>query len=354
MEDTAFWNAIARRYQGCPAWLMPSLAELATSPAMEPERRRISAAVSLLDGTSQDRALTRLADEAEHHQVVSELTVLSVLHSAGVQPCYEPEVDGLTPDIWVPGAGPHAPVILEVWTRSVPKARRGELTAWRDLGKRLRHVGVPVIVAPSVRGRGQLRAPDAGEAKRLAKDLAAWLLSPTVDVGASKQILDYTFHVVGQAPAGLATRLRVPALGGSTSTRDILEVLKKKAHRYAGLARNHGAALIIVLAGERASSMSRSMLESALKGEQAFSHSFDWFQGGQIADSQTYLSESGGVPALHPDLCAVAWLEPSRPGAVPLHLYDVPSPRRLVPDAVRAACTVVPPLTAPPALRQSD
>jgi hypothetical protein len=306
--DPAFTGAMEARFYGRPAWERPDLWFVALAPERAELRAWIDDEVSHLAEPGRTKLVARLRDDANFLTGYHELATAAVFRDAGLPVVYEPDLDGLTPDLLVPAGPDGRPILVEVWTRGVPREVKGERRSWQVLLQRIAEVPVPVgLLAASTRA-GALEPPTSGQAKQIAHALRRWLLGWVRTPGDVFEVGDYRFQVFCTLP-GLSARLAPPTRGGTVDTGLVVHAISEKVSRYRRLATKLDAHLVVVAAAHPSAPLSLELLRQAIDGCQSFAFSFSVGLSGSIGEWSGKMLDEERPARFDPTLSAVSWLE---------------------------------------------
>lgn len=307
--DRAFREELKERFTRRPEWEQPDLAFVALAPERARVREWIDAEVAYLPEPGRTKLVGRLRNNLNFATAYNELAVASILRDAGLDVAYEPDLQGLTPDLFVESGPDGRPLVIDVWTREVPRADRGARRAWAELVRRVARVPVPVGLVVQASDGGTPRPPTSGQAKEIAASLAAWLLRADRQPGSRHEVDGYRFIVFADL-SGLRARLASPGPGGSIDSAVIIRALRTKVHRYRDLAEALGAHLVVVTATDGSAPLSVDFLRGALGGRQSFSFSFSPASSGLLASSTVRMAADERPITFDPVLSAVGFVEP--------------------------------------------
>lgn len=238
----------------------------------------------------------------------------------------------MTPDFVVHGLERH--LIVELWTRREPDHVRRAGRSWAHLRDRVARIPLPVglhIVGPR---REQLRPPDLGTSKRIAKGLQKWLLSRPVPpaMGASRSIEGYDFRVASNCVPGLFAQLVTPTGGGWTDSTVPLSAIREKVSKYAAAARDADADLLVVAAAEPNVPLTLDLLKDALAGKQTLSFPVDVLgPPGRIFEWKSDRWTTDIPETFDPALSGLGWLDVNVDEPGMLTLLPVSSAKRPLP-----------------------
>ncbi len=320
--DDQFRERLAARYGGRPDWEWPDLAFVALSDERQRLRDWIDTEVVAIPDPGRAKLLSHLRGDKTFETALNELAVASLFRHAGVGLLYEPDLDGLTPDLFAPASGDRPAMIIEVWTREPLRESRGSRRAWAELVERISAIPVPVGLTVEGVGGAPAAPPTSGDAKSIASELRRWLLGSVRTDADAIVVGNLRFRVVMSVP-GLRTRLAPPLPAAQVDSEVVLGAIRRKVRRYRDLARRAAANLVVVLASHPASPLTLDMLRSAVEGEQSFAFSFSPFASGLVGDWSGQLQQERRRPLFDPMLSAVGFVDAGR-GDPSLALIRVP------------------------------
>jgi hypothetical protein len=305
--DPDYLRQVADRYPDRSDWEASDVASVALSPERDKLRDWIEREVAHLPEPGRGRLTARLRSEKHLVSGLNELGAAAVLRDAGLRALYEPELNGRTPDLFVPAEGNRRPIVVEVWTREPPREAAGQRRAWHDLRSRIAKIPVPVGLRVETPGGDSYRPPSSGEAKKLTAAVKEWLLAGWPMPGDRHNVDGYRFYVWGQA-VGLRTVLTIP---GRTSTLDssvVIRAVKDKVTKYAAITDQLGGHLLVVLAAHPSAPLDIDLVRTALDGRQRLTVRFSPDARGTIADWKTRLRTEEVAERFDPALSTVGWL----------------------------------------------
>ena len=329
--DDEFARGFVRRFSSRPDWSRPELWPVITDPARAPQRRWLSSALGQLPEHQRQNALARLQSDRHFLATYNELAAAALLSApelrVEVEPSFTWQATTLTPDLALRSVDGQLLAIGEVSTRFRTAEHRSLEIQWRELRTRVARIPRPVGLLVQDLVHDPIRPPTSGQAAKIERGLRAWLLRPSIALGATSEFHGYLFQVAFDLP-GLRAQVAAPTGGDWYNTDMVRGAISDKASRYTGLADSLDVPLLVVLAAEPALPLSKDFLASALAGVQALTVAFDPFRPGPIATGPMRLNEQDVPAAFHPALSAVGWLQPGidQPGS--MMLFDVPSAAR--------------------------
>ena len=135
--DAEFVTEMARKHARRPRSYQPDLYFVTTSPARETLRSWIESKIDAVPEPGRTRITNQLRSDDHFVETLNELAVHSTLAEAGFTAHYEPDLDGVTPDLLVPATAARNALIVEVWTRKLPAAAANRRRAWQALRERV-------------------------------------------------------------------------------------------------------------------------------------------------------------------------------------------------------------------------
>jgi len=336
--DDEFVTDLQTRFEDRPQWERPDLWFVAVAPQRRALREWIDAEVAWVPEPGRSKLVSRLRDDANFLTAYHELAAAAALRDAGLAALYEPDINGLSPDLLVPSGPDGHPILAEVWTRSLPREAKGERRSWNALRDRLAQIPVPVgLLVTGVSG-ARLEAPTSKQAKQVSAALHGWLAEPRRR-GEELAIHGYLFRVWGELPGGFA-HLAAPASGGVVDSDITMQAISEKVKRYAALARELDAHLMVVAASDPSAPLDLELLRAVLAGRQSFAFSFSAGSSGLLGQWSGRMLSSETPATFDPALSAVGWLAPGV-GDPLLTLLPMSSAGRALPNFESARITYV-------------
>ena len=211
MFDDDLRHRLLEQYANRPRSRRPEHWLIATAPERTRQRAWLNQTLESLPEGERRKVWSRIEDSNHFLQTYHELSVMAILHGSGLQPRYEREIDGLTPDLVVFGDEGSPALIIEVANRMRSSGAIAADRGWRSLADRVSRIDRPLVVM--VRPQGvRIGSPDDGVGKRIERRLRDWL-EEEISLGESREIEGYWFQVAGQMPGTNA------AAGASSSWR---------------------------------------------------------------------------------------------------------------------------------------
>ena len=326
-----FLATLHRRYDGKPPSHQVDLYYAATSANRAGLRNWIEQVVATVPEPGQAKLISRLRADEHFVNTTNELAVGAALQTSGRTVLYEHELDGGTPDWYLPGFDTIPDLIVEVWNKNHARGAAGRRRQWLALQARVEWIPHDVFLnVIAVDGKGP---PPMEAAKSIASQVRGWL-DERRGAGSEESISGYKFRIAGTGtPTGRA-RLTFPGEGGAFTTKDALDEIESKVKRYSTSAYTRGAALVVVVAGEIGTPISRGTLAALVAGQQSFEISFDLLSEGEIADVTMPMNAVDSQRQFPAVLSGIAWVEltlanePGDPPAVRMELF--PNPARSI------------------------
>ncbi|WP_344134468.1 hypothetical protein [Luedemannella flava] len=253
--------------------------DIAVDAAFESWRRWYDEQFAHLPAPQADELVRRLWQDEHFWPVTFELAAGAAIRSAGYTARYEKDYDGLTPDWSALTPEGELAFFVEVHTDQPSRETYGRIRAWKALERRI--AGIPVNVVLALQGNGHVapRPPDAGTAKKVAREIHARLLgSPTTT---RIQACGYTFVVLadrlGPLPSenGLCAQFAAPSgVAGAVDAGRLVQAVDDKVSKYAKLAVRHDVPLIVAVGAHRFTRVDLSDLDDLLEGVATISFQF--------------------------------------------------------------------------------
>lgn len=302
-------------------WLVATAAERAG------QREWMNAALLDVPQPGRARLERKLKESRSFLATYHELAVAALLQGCGQTTEYEPQLDGLTPDI-VASRNGTLELVVEVVGRFRADHVRSQERGWRALAQRVSQIAWPVgIIVRSPTG-GQLIPPDGATAKRIATLLRDWLWLRRGSRGVV-EFEGYQFGVVQQLPTGSPTLLATPDPGGWLNADDVLKTIHEKVRKYANLCQQRDLPFVVVLAAEPNAPMNVDLVRSALGGAQSVVFTLPAFGGpDRVGPAKMPMRQENIPETFGPALSAVAWLAPGTYDPGSLTVLPVPSASR--------------------------
>ncbi len=266
--------------------------DIAVSDEYEPWRRWLDDQVALLPEPVADTLAGKLWLDEHFWPVIFELGAGAGLRAAGLDVSYERDVDGLTPDWTVLGSEGELAAFVEVHTDQPAAKTFGQMRAWHGLVERIKKIPVPVVL--QLAAAGPVSPPDAGTAKRIARDLENKLIRNSF----ANMFLSngYQFLVKGDplrggqqmaSPLGMHACFIPPSSrAGAVSAQAMMEKVAGKARTYRRLAEDHGVPLIVAVGASRFTGVTLEDIDDILHGLDAPKVRFQFDAGDPYIGSQ--------------------------------------------------------------------
>lgn len=262
------------RYGGRPAQERPLSYDIAVYDEYAPWRVWIADQLDQLPESVAASIEGRLWLDEHFWPVLMELGAGAALRRRGLLPRYEVDHDGLTPDWTVYDSRGDLLGLVEVCTYTPKLETYGRIRAWHGLVARIRQIPVPVVL---VLGPASSRVPppDAGTAKRIARELKRELLRPRTRT--SYTVGRYEFvRLPTQSPYGLRACFQPPSsIAGPIDARPLCRAIEAKAQRYKTVAQSLGVEFAVAAGAHRFTGLDESHMLSLLKGERTVTFQFN-------------------------------------------------------------------------------
>ncbi|GGU41012.1 hypothetical protein [Streptomyces violascens] len=261
-----------------------------------------------------------------------ELPAGAALRERGFNIEYEQRWGTLTPDWTVtdPAGSPIA--LVEVLTHSPPKATFSRMKAWHALVERVKDIPVPLVLTVAGHRDRPLEAPDAQTAKKIARDLRRWLMSPLHMISFPSH--GYTFLVMAdhrtrramQAP-GMAACLVPPSqMARVVSAQPLAAGIEKKVSRYRELTQETGLPLVVAAGAHKFTGLEVRQLDDLLRGANSIRVQFD-FGDSFIHEPIEMQPDRPPRWTMPDDLAGVLWVD----NTFPFTTQWRPNPHALIP-----------------------
>ena len=341
-----FVEDLRRRYESKPLSHRVDVFHTATSPDLAGLRAWVETVVSAVPEPGRAKLISRLRSDDHLVNTLNELAVGAALQAAGFAPLYERELEGGTPDWFVPATHGAPPLIVEVWNKNLPQAAVGRRRQWQELKQRVGKIQVGVVI--NVLPLERQGPPTTDVAKRILSGLRAWLgcdpvpgseiVLPAAEK-AKTEAPGYRFRISGMNPNGDCAILTVPGEGGAYTTADALKEIEIKIKKYAPTAAAMGAALVVVVAAEPGTPISKGTLRNIVEGKQSFEIVIDPHRQGEIADITLPMNAVDEPRTFSPAVSALGWAQlivsdnHSQPPTIDLEFFANPA-RSIDPPAI--------------------
>jgi hypothetical protein len=308
--------------------------DIAVNDDCEPWRCWLDDQLGLLPAGVADGLTRRLWLDEHFWPVNFELATGACLRAAGLEVAYEEARDGLSPD-WTVLSEEGSPLaFVEVHTDQPPSATFGQMRAWHGLVERIKAIPVPVVLQIAS-GDGPVRPPDAGVAKRVARELRDRLLGqPYANMFLCN---GYRFLVMGDpqqggqqmvSPLGMHACLVPPSSrAGLVSAEAMMSRVAEKVHVYRRLAEAYEVPVIVAVGAHRFTGVTLADVDDILTGLPAPKVKFQFDAGDPHIGTQT-VSMAPVPPWVWPQgLAGLLWID----GQLPFPATARPNPAALPP-----------------------
>lgn len=306
--DRDFVQQTEARYPDALSWEGSDLAAVTLSPERTLFREWIEHEVTNLPEPGRNKLIARLRSGRHFVTGVNELAAAAVLRDAGLPVEYETDLNGCTPDLFVPPDGDRRPIIVEVWTREPPREATGQLRAWQDLQRRIAKIPVPVGLGVESPSGDAYRAPTSVESKKLAVAARKWLLGTVPMPGDCLNVDGYRFQVWGTVPR-LNAVLAIPGRTSRLDSEFVIDAINNKVRKYVAVTNDLGAQLVVVLAAHPLAPLEIGLIRSALEGRLSLTVRFPPDARGTIADWKVRMRSDDAAACFDPVLSAVGWIK---------------------------------------------
>ncbi|MGN9767438.1 hypothetical protein ACTMS2_20030 [Micromonospora sp. SD12] len=255
--------------------------DIAVDPGFEHWRRWYGAQLALLPIPQADALARRLWLDEHFWPVTFELAAGAAIRSAGYTAVYEHDHGGLTPDWTAHAPSGELAFLIEVHTDQPAKETFGRIRAWKALERRIAEIPVGVVLV--LQGTRHLapKPPDAGTAKKIAREVRARLLDGP---GTSKiHAHGYTLAVLAdrfgrplQSANGIRAQFAAPSgVAGPVDASRLVKAVDEKVSKYADLANHHNVPLVIAVGSHRFTSVDLADLDDLLAGASTIGFHFN-------------------------------------------------------------------------------
>ena len=232
--------------------------DIAVNDDCAPWRQWLDDQLALLPAHAADAMARRIWLDEHFWPVNFELATGAGLRGAGLSVTYEQDWDGVTPDWTILSEANKPLAFVEVHTDQPPSGTFSQIRAWHGLVERVKAIPVPVVLQLASKG-GPVSPPDAGTAKRIAKDLHTKLLQqPLANMFLSH---GYRFLVMGDrrrggqqmvSPLGMHALFEPPSSrAGPVTAQRLMERIGEKVHNYRRLAETYEVPLMVAVGAHR-------------------------------------------------------------------------------------------------------
>lgn len=330
-----------RRYAKRPPEQRQLTYDIAVDDEYATWRQWLDHQLALLPAKTADALARRIWLDEHFWPVNFELAAGAGLRAAGLRVAYEHGWDGLTPD-WTVLSDEDKPLaFVEVHTDQPPANTFAQMRAWHGLVERIKAIPVPVVLQVASQGNGPIPPPDAGTAKKIARELHSQLVKfpwPTVLFSQG-----YRFHVMAdprrggqeRSPLGMHAAFRPPSSrAGAVTAKRMMEQIREKVRTYARLAELYDVPLVVAVGAHHFTGVRLELIDDMLTGLNAPKLMFQFDAGDSYIGTQS-VKLAAVPPWQWPEqLSGLLWIE----DALPFTLIARPNPgaRRLMPVAQRA------------------
>lgn len=312
--------------------------DIAVEPEFEHWRRWYGEQLALLPSPQADALAGRLWLDEHFWPVTFELAAGAAIRSAGYTAVYEQDYDGLTPDWTALTPGGEPAFLVEVHTDQPSKETFGRIRAWKALERRIATIPVGVVLVLKGNGRVAPKPPDAGTAKKIAREVRARLLG--FPGTALIQAFGYTFVVLAdqfgpvRSANGVYAQFAAPSgVAGPVEAGRLARAVDEKVAKYVDLANRYNVPLVIAVGAHRFTRVDLSDVDELLAGAPTVSFHFnigDTFVGTKAVNlarpaQWTMPADLAGLLWLHnqPPFAATARPNPAGRGAIPQPLAQL-------------------------------
>jgi hypothetical protein len=281
--------------------------DIAVEPAFEDWRRWYDQQLAWLPPSQADSLAGRLWLDEHFWPVTFELAAGAAIRSAGYTAVYEHDYGGSTPDCTALTSNGKPAFFLEVHTDQPSKETFGRIRAWKALERRIAKIPVGVVLMLRANKPLAPTPPNAGTAKKIARELRSWLLgSPGTRLIHTH---GYTF-VVHDVPSanGLYAQFAAPSgVAGPIDASRLARAVDAKVNKYVDLAEDHSVPLVVAVGAHRFTGVDLSHIDELLAGAPTVSFQFN-IGDGYIGMKGTRLDRptQWTMPA---DLAGLLWLD---------------------------------------------
>jgi hypothetical protein len=313
--------------------------DIAVNDDCAPWRQWLDDQFALLPAHVADAMARRIWLDEHFWPVNFELATGAGLRAVGLNVAYEQDWDGVTPDWTVLSEDGKPLAFVEVHTDQPPPSTFSQMRAWHGLVERIKAIPVAVVLQLASSG-GLVPPPDAGTAKRIAKDLKNKMLKqPAANMFLS---YGYRFLVMGDlrrggqqmvSPLGMHACFVPPSSrAGPVSAQRLMERVEEKVHTYRGLAEAYGVPLIVAVGAHRFTGVTLEHVKDMLTGLPAPKITFQFDAGDPYIGEQTVTAAPVPPWQWPEDLAGLLWIESQLPFRLAVCVNR--SPRRQMPRAL--------------------
>ncbi|MBQ1022966.1 hypothetical protein [Micromonospora sp. C95] len=262
--------------------------DIAVDEEYAPRRAWLSEQLDLLAAKQAAEFGRKLWLDESHWPCVFELAAGAALRGASFTAVYEGEHGRLTPDWTVLGADGKPAMFVEVHTDQPARQTFGQIRGWHYLDQLIRKIPVGVVLGMAARGNVPPRPPEAGTAKRIARDLRGRLLASPVPPA----VIDthgYRFTVVRdrfgplRSASGLCAQFASPSgIAGPVDARRLAAAVDAKVRKYADVIDTHDVPFVVAVGAHPFTGLELTNVDNLLAGEQVMTFQFnpgDWHIG---------------------------------------------------------------------------
>lgn len=253
MFDDEYVQRLTVQYRCRSSWQPSNMYLLATLPERAAQRAWMEAAAARLTRPQLQRLRSRLEKNRSFLPAMNELSLFAILTGTDTFPAYEERFGTFEPDVTLHDevGGPTA--IVELQTKFRPQPHTDNERRWIELERRVERIATPVVVFVDTPTGAPPKPPTGRDAKRVERDLRAWLPRMSTVIGSSIVLESNRYMVAAPAlPGSLRAHLRYPYDSSTYTSYDVLDAIYGKERRYASAAYDAGMPYAIVLAGEPA------------------------------------------------------------------------------------------------------
>lgn len=237
--------------------------------------------LDLLPATEAAKFERKLWLDESHWPCIFELAAGAALRAVGLTVVYERDHGALTPDWTVLDANGKPAMFVEVHTAQPARQTFGQIRGWQLLDQLIRRIPVGVVLALAAHGNMPHRPPEAGTAKKIARDLRGRLLA-SPNPPAMIDTHGYRFTVVanrfGPLPSanGLCAQFASPSgIAGPVDARRLAAAVDAKASKYADLIDTHDVPFVVAVGAHPFTGLDLANIDSLLAGEQSVTFQFN-------------------------------------------------------------------------------
>lgn len=324
MFDDEYVQRLTAQHRRRSLWQPSDMYLLATLPERAAQRAWMDTAATRLARPQALRMRARLEKNRSFLPAMNELALFAILTGTDTFPAYEERFGKFEPDVTLHDEAGNPTAIVELQTKFRPQPHTDNERRWIELARRVERIAIPVVVFVDTPTGAPPKPPTAGDAKRVERELRAWLPRVSTVIGRSIVIGANRYTVAARAlPGSLRTHLRYPYDSSTYTSYDVLDAIYGKERRYASAAYEAGIPYAIVLAGEPACPIDLDLVRAAVKGTVSISFSFDPLNINSSATvSNVQMKSHDEVEHFDPGVSAVGWLQPGvdDPGTLTLFL----------------------------------